>query len=181
MEWLSSNPWVWGVVAAALAIGGLIFKLGQWTKAVNLNLGFLKENLESFRKTMENAMEKNGEKFDNIFNKIVEWQTSKTLTSESPLDLSELGRTISGELDVPSLVEELLPPLLELAKGKSKNVYDVQEMCFKFVREEFEPDDEFNERMKNCAYGHGIVIDEVHDVIAILLRKATLEHYEKGG
>ena len=29
--------------------------------------------------------------------------------------------------------------------------------------------------MKNCAYGHGIVIDEVHDVLAILLRRATLE------
>ena len=69
MEWLSSNLWVWGMLAAALAIGGLIFTLGQWTKAVNLNLGFLKENLESFRETMEKAMEKNSEKFDNIFNK----------------------------------------------------------------------------------------------------------------
>ena len=112
-----------------------------------------------------------------MFNKIAERQTSKTLNSKSPLDLSELGQTISKELDVPSLVEKLLPTLTTLlARSNGKNPYDVQELCFKFVREEFKPDGALDERMKSCAYEHGIVIDEVNDVIAILLRKAILAH-----
>ena len=150
------------ITAGIVVLVGVFLASGIWVGAVNSDRTSFKEFMKEVRDKLD---------------KILEWQLSKTVTSDSPLKLTKLGQTISESLDVPSLVENLFPELSERAKGK--NPYDVQELCFKFIRGEYKPDDALNERMKDCAYEHGIVIDEVHDVLAILLRDAILERHEK--
>ena len=119
-------PW-WGWLSVVAVLVGI----GIW-------VGSIQANQRAFKDFMKEVRDK--------LDKILEWQLSKTVTSESPLKLTKLGQTISESLDVPSLVENLFPELSERAKGK--NPYDVQELCFKFIRGEYKPDAALNERMK---------------------------------
>ena len=58
--------------------------------------------------------------------------------------------------------------LRERADGKPS--YDIQEMCFYFIRDEYKPVEDIEKKIKQCAYDNGISRADVMDVLAVKLR-----------
>lgn len=148
-------PWVIAVSASAAVLA--IFKGGIWVGRVGTRLTALEKTLsEGLNELREDVK------------KILHWQASKTIDSGSPLRLTDIGKHASDVLDLPSVADDLLPMLTESAKGR--DAYDIQQLCFDYVRDEYKPSPEFDARIKQHAFDNGLDRDEVLDVLAIALR-----------
>lgn len=108
----------------------------------------------------------------------ITWTASKTVDSKSPLHLNEVGRKASAALDVPAMADELVPVIRPRAEGKL--AYDIQELCFRFARIEYEPSPEIDARIKEYAYENSLTLYDVLDVLAIELRDRLLPFRRSG-
>ena len=158
-EWAAATPW-WVVLGIAVAVAGGIFKVGKWVGAVN-------SDRKSFHNSVDSIKDDIREIRDDI-KKVLHWQPSKTVESGSPLRLTELGRRVAEILDTSAIVDGLAPGLRARAEGKQ--AYDIQEMSFEFIRNEYRPSPEIDARIKQCACEHGLDRDEMLGVPAIELR-----------
>ncbi len=155
-EWAAQTPW-WVVLGLAVALVGAIVKLARWTGRVDSSLDTLAKGIAEIREDIK---------------KLLNGQASKTIDSASPLRLTEVGQKVSDILDVSSIAEGIVPLLREEAAGKL--AYDIQELCFEYVRDKYEPGAEVDARIKQCAYENGLDRDEVLDVLAVVLRDKLL-------
>ena len=105
--WLASNPWAWFIIA--LTLGGIVFKAGQWVGAVNTDRTDLKAAVEQIREDIK---------------KLLLWLPSKTLDTDSPLKMNDLGKTVSDEIDVPAIIRPIAATLRARMLGKLP--YDIQ-------------------------------------------------------
>ena len=104
---------------------------------------------------------------------ILTWQSASTVDSSSPLRLSELGHSISDDLHVRDWVERIAPSLTERVEGKRP--FEIQSICFDYVRYEFEPSETQLAKLQDSAYDNGIDFAAVMDVLAVELRDRLLE------
>ena len=167
-EWAAQTPW-WVVVGLVITLVMTIVKISRWTQRVDASIGSVNNRIDSLAKTLQEGL---AEVRADI-RKILHWQASKTIESESPLRLTEIGRKVSDILDIPSVAEKLLPMLRTQTDGK--HPYDIQERCFEYARDEYRPSPEFDARIKQCAYDNGLDRNEVLDVLAIVLRDKLLK------
>ena len=70
---------------------------------------------------------------------------SQTVDSNSPLKLTAVGDKVSKRIDSISIVKGLATDLRVKADGKLP--YDIQELCFNFIRDEYKPSDEVEKDM----------------------------------
>ena len=156
-EWFA-NPLFWIAFLSLLSVAaGAIFAFGQWKGKVDSDRASFKGFMTEVR---------------NDIKEILGRLPSHTLTGSSPLRLTDLGRTISERLDAPALAQDLAPFLQERIKGKTP--YEIQEMCFDYIRHEYKPPDEVEALIKTCAYDNGIDRGQVVDVLAVELRDRLL-------
>ena len=146
---------VW--VAFLLPLIGAIFVLGQWKGKVDSDRASFKEFMKEVRNDIKEMLRR---------------LPSHTLAGGSPLQLTNLGRSISERLGAAALAQDMAP-LLQ-AQIKEKKPYEIQEKCFDYVRHEYEPPDEVESLIKTCAYDHGIDLGQVLDVLAVELRDKLL-------
>lgn len=152
-EWI---PWVIVISAVATVAGVgitasiMMFKGGKWVGRVEESLAGLREDIR----------------------RILSWQDAPTIRSKSPLELSDIGEKVSKALDLPEMAERLAPDLMP--KVESKHAYDIQEFCFEYLRDEYRPSAEDEERIKQCAYDNGLDRDDILDALAIVLRDRML-------
>ena len=162
-EW-SSNPYVWivggcALIGAGVALGTLIFRIGKWVGAVN-----------SDRAKIDGFMQEIRDELGKILDRLV----PQPITRSSPLQLTDLGQTISASVRALEIAEELAPVLRDRTEGRLP--YEVQQACFDYVLgEEYEPDEETETRIKVCAYENGVEREAVLRVIAIELRDLLLQ------
>ena len=83
-----------------------------------------------------------------------------------------MGQKVSKSIDAPSIVKGIAPTLRERAGGKLP--YDIQELCFDFIRDEYKPVEDIEKKIKQCAYDNGISRADVMDVLAVELRDEIL-------
>ena len=140
-EWAAQTPW-WVVVGLVITLVMTIVKISRWTQRVDASIGSVNNRIDSLAKTLQEGL---AEVRADI-RKILHWQASKTIESESPLRLTETGRKVSDILDIPSVAEKLMPMLRTQTDGK--HPYDIQERCFEYVRDEYRPSPEFDARIK---------------------------------
>ena len=152
-EWLAS-PQFWVLLFAAV---GTIFGFGLWKGRVDSDRASFKEFMKEVR---------------NDIKEILRRLPSHTLAGSSPLRLTDLGKSISERLDAPALAQDLAPHLQERIKGKAP--YEIQEMCFDYIRHEYMPPDAVETLIKTCAYDNGIDRGQVVDVLAVELRDKLL-------
>ena len=152
-EWLAS-PQFWVLLFAAV---GTIFGFGLWKGRVDSDRASFKEFMKEVR---------------NDIKEILRRLPSHTLAGSSPLRLTDLGKSISERLDAPALAQDLAPLLQQRIKGKTP--YEIQEMCFDYIRHEYKPPDEVEALIKTCAYDNGIDRGQVVDVLAVELRDRLL-------
>ena len=150
------NP-LWIVIFLA-AVSTLI-TIGMWIGAVN-----------SDRKSLKEAVTK----IQNDIKKLLQWIPSKTVDSGSPLKLTPVGEKVSKSIDAPLIAKGLVTNMRARTNGKLP--YDIQELCFDFIRDEYRPSDEIQKNIKQCAYDNGIDCAEVLDVLAIELRDELLKN-----
>ena len=155
-EWFA-NPLFWIALLSLLSVAaGVIFAFGQWKGKVDSDRATFREFMTEARNDIKELLRR----------------SSHTLAGSSPLRLTNLGKSISERLDAPALAQDLAPLLQERIKGKTP--YEIQEMCFDYIRHEYKPPDEVEALIKTCAYDNGIDRGQVVDVLAVELRDRLL-------
>ena len=155
-EWFA-NPLFWIAFVSLLSVAaGAIFASGQWKGKVDSDRASFKEFMTEVRNDIKELLRR----------------SSHTLAGSSPLRLTNLGKSISERLDAPALAQCLAPLLQERVEGKTP--YEIQEMCFDYIRHQYNPPDEIDTLIKTCAYDNGIDRGQVVDVLAIELRDRLL-------
>lgn len=156
----------WVAIVGVAAITGIV-KLIHWMGGMDR----FRSSVEDTLTEIKDSIAKIEDRIVDIFEKI----GPSTTGPGSPISLTDLGRTVSGELDAANWANakstELLPQLRE------KTPYEIQDFCFEYVKHgEFNPSPDLSLRAQNSAYQHGITIDQVFRVFAIELRDAVLAH-----
>ena len=148
------NP-VW--IMVGLAAAGILVAIGKWIGAVSSDRAAFK----GFTETMRDDIKK-----------MLQRRPSGTLASGGPLRPTDLGGRISESLNAPELAADLAAGLRSEAEGK--HAYDIQELSFRFIRDEYRPPKEIEDRIRQCAYDNGLDRDEVLDVLAVEIRDKLL-------
>lgn len=142
-QWLV-NPLVWiGLVA-------LVFGIGRWVGNVNSDRKSFKEFMNEVRDDIKKILDR--------------LPPPLPVTAGSPLTLTDLGRQISQRLSAGALADDLVPVLRERTKGKDP--YEIQELCFAYVRDGYEPPQELEVLIRRCAYENALKREQVLDVLA---------------
>ena len=161
-----------GVLAAVVAIGTLIFKLGKWVQSVNNTkdevVPSFKRDLDRFMKEMRDERKE----FREDIKKLLERLPATPVMGSSPLRLTELGQSMSESLDARAWAERTAQTMVEKVSGMEP--YEVQEFCFDYMKSKFNPTDEQEAGIKRCAYDEGLKEKQVRDVMGIELRDALL-------
>lgn len=145
------------LILAALAVGTVFYKTITWIANVNSD----REKFHEFMKEVRDDIKK-----------ILGRLHSASVSSGSPIQLTDLGKEISTKLGAHEWAEKAAVELGERVKGKQP--YEVQEISFNYVKEEFSPTAELETKIGMCAYESGIDRDGVLDVLAIELRDILL-------
>ena len=148
---------IFGIFAGAIAVLTLVFKIGDWK-------GHVDSDREAFKKFIEEIR--------NDIKKILERLPASTTSGSSPLQLTELGKSISEELKAFDWAKQIAPELIRRVKGK--HPYEIQEFCLDYVTREAVTED-MSKEIQTCAYENGVEKEEVLKVLAVELRDELLE------
>ncbi len=101
---------------------------------------------------------------------------SSASAGESPLKLTDLGKSISKEVGGAVWAEEEARNLSGQVEGKPP--YVIHDFSLDVVLQgQYDPPAEFIEAMKAAAYNHGVTILDVQKTLAIELRDALLRSH----
>ena len=156
-DWLA-NPVAWVALLSLLSmvVGGA-FAFGTWKGRVDSDRASFKEFTKEVRDDIKEILGR---------------LPSPRVADTSPLHLTDCGKSISKRLGAPELAENLVQRLRAQVEGRTP--YEIQEKCFDYARREYEPPEEVEVRVKNCAYDFGIKRGQVLDVLAVELRDKLL-------
>ena len=166
MEDWFSNPvaWIFG-----LALAGLAWKVGSWTKEVDSNLNEISSNLSNINVKLNSFMTELRADFKLILERL---PPATVFGAASPLQLTVDGQSISQTLDASGWAADIAPMLAQRVEGMAP--YDIQEFCRSYVRDEFRPSPELEVKIKECAYQNALDRQSVLDVLMVELRDQLL-------
>jgi hypothetical protein len=171
-----TNPVVWiGAITALVIIGRVIFLIGQWKGKVDEAQSAFKTTLASFMEEIRAEAGRVHARIDDIFGRLPRAE----ITSGSPLTLTDLGRRISDCLNAKALAGTLADSLRERVRGRKP--YQIHEMCFDYVKNDFDPPVEVVDAIGECAYEHGVKREQVLNVLAVELRDQLLSALDAPG
>lgn len=158
-EWLPATAIAVVVIAALGAIGRLLIWIGSTDSSVKA----LKKNIEEIKTSVLGIQED----IKGIFK-----QMPAVSTTGSPLQLTDLGKDISEMLGAKEWARKIAMKLKPETKGKQP--YEIQELCFTYVKKRFDPTKEQQQKISECAYEKGLPEKMVLEVLAIELRDQLL-------
>ncbi len=162
MDW--NNPVTYGVTLGILVACGsfivLIFKIGEWKGQMNTVVTTLEEAIREFRADIKE-----------LFRRLPDRPTS----GGSPINLTPLGQSISNTLMANVWAKKQAEVLV--SRLKDRHPYEIQEFCRKYVKDEYSPPKELEEKIKTCAYENALTVDQVLDVLVVELRDAILQNF----
>ena len=157
-EWIN-NP---VVVVAVLSVAGLIFATGQWVGRVNSHVSGVSALLKEIRSDIKQILSR---------------LPPIAVAGDSPLRLTDLGESVSKTLDAKRWAGQIASTLSE--RPSDEPPYEIQDFCFRYVKQELKPIPEQDAQLRMCAYENGIELDKVLDVLAIELRDALLRNQRR--
>ena len=167
-----ANPVVWiGAITALVIIGRVVFLIGEWKGNVDAD----RRDFKSFMEDVRAQLDRIHARIDDIFGRLPRTET----TCGSPLTLTDLGRLISDCLNAKALAGTLAETLRDRARGKKP--YQIHEMCFNYIKNDFDPPVEVVDAIGECAYEHGVKREQVLNVLAVELRDTLLPAPEPSG
>ena len=141
------------VLGAIVALAGAVFWAGRMTEFKSNTSKMLQEIRDDVKK---------------IFDRLA----PTSVTSGSPLRLTELGQKISRELNAQSWAQRVSEDVSGLATGKEP--FEVHEISANFVSS-YQFDDKRDAAIRKCAYENGLERKQVLDVLMVVLRDVLLE------
>ena len=151
-------------IAAVVVIGSAILSAGIWIGRVNADRC-------SFAKFME-RIDSVIETIQSDIHRIFERLPKVTTKEDSPITLTDLGNTVSREIDAKAWAKmkavELKDKILE------QEDFKLHELSAGYLANDFKPDREFDEKMRKCAYDHGIDDEQIMKVLMVELREALI-------
>ena len=145
------------IIVSALAVGALIYKAGKRAGSVASDRKGFREIIQEVRADIQEILGR---------------LPPSSIARGSPRPLTDLGRSISERLAAREWAEKTASAMADRARGKQP--YEIQELCFDYIKEEFNPAAELEARIGRCAYENGIDRDEVLKVLAIELRDVLM-------
>ena len=139
----------------------------------------MKNEFTEVRKEMQNEFIEVRKEMKNEFKDVREdikrilIRLSPAASGESPLQLTDFGRTISKDASATEWAKEEAAGLVELSKGKEE--FEIFEMCIDFVSQRYAENNDFKRFVKSTAYRFGTDSNVVLDVYQIELRDQILE------
>ena len=110
--------------------------------------------------------------------KILAAMPKNVLAGTSPVRLTDLGEEVSESIGAAVWAEEKASEFVDGMKGKS--AYEVQGFCIDYMRNEYAPTTDEDLSFKECAYEHGIKLEQVLDVCALESRDRLLRLLNSG-
>lgn len=156
------------VLIPVLAVIGLVFAIGKWVGGVNEHKRGIEQGFADQRKALSDFMSEIRNDIKNILSRL----PPATVAGGSPLRLTELGQAVSDALDVSAWAERTAPTLSARTQGKQP--HEIQDLCFAYIVEEFQPDEDMDTKINASAYENGIEREQVLRVLAIELRDKLL-------
>ena len=151
--------WFCGIAATVLiAVITLAFKIGDWR-------GHVDSDRDTFKKFITEVR-------DDI-KEILKRLPPDTVKGTSPLQLTELGESISEELKASDWAKGTAPLLIAQIRGK--HPYEIQEFCLEYATKLFTPSEDLDRKIQTCAYQKGISKEQVLRVLAVELRDELLK------
>lgn len=169
LEILSGMPW-W-IIALVVTACGLLWRAGRWTGRVDTRLDSLESKLGALESKLDALAKELRGKLDKLLERSPPQDTAAAL---SPLRLTNLGESISASLGVSRWAAEKAETLVVQVRSGENSEYDIQELCFEYVRNDSNFDLAMRNAMKAQAYENGLEIDQVRRVFGIELRDAVL-------
>ena len=160
-QWLNTPL----VVTVVIAVIGLLIGIGMWIGSVNSDRKSFKEFMTGIRDNIKIIQ--------SDIKSILIQLPSSSIMAGSPLKLTKLGEEISKKLEAKKWASRTSNTLQKSVLGKQP--YEIQDICFDYVRDKLEPSVEQESKIKACAYESGIDKQQVLDVLAIELRDKLLE------
>lgn len=155
------------LIGILIAVIGIFFRVGRWVGDVNTDRKNFRDFMTEVRKDITEVRED--------IKKILRRSPPAPVEEGSPLTLSDLGKEISETLHTHEWAEDVATTFSERVKGKEP--YQVHEMCFDYIKNEFTPTADQDRGIGTCAYEKSIDRDKVLDVFAVELRDVLLEKY----
>lgn len=148
---IENNPTV--IVAAVAAIAGIFY----WAGSVRTDVNTLKKAIEEIRTDIKEILSK--------------LSPNPTTGSSSPLELTDLGKDISEEIQALQWAKETAPALVN--EVADKHPYEIQTFCLGYVRGNVLSEN-MQEKVKTSAYKRGLDKEQVLRVLAVELRDCLL-------
>ena len=133
-----------------------------------IGAGFWAGKMQEHKGTVQKFMQ---EIRDDI-KKILRLLPKAVAAGESPLQLTDLGKSISVAIGAKTWAERTAQNLQAHTKGMQP--YEIQEFSFSHVKD-FTPTAEQEAKIKSCAYENALKQEKVLDVLALELRDRLLE------
>ena len=147
----------WQTISLGILVVTVTWSVRGWTSSIDGRI----ENLEKAVKEIKDFLK-------SIF-------PSTTLTN-SPINLTDLGKDVSQELNASSWARSVALSLVneEVPELKAFSHYEIQKYCFDIV-EERAGLTEMGKQVEKSAYKKGLKKQQVLDVLAIELRDSIFE------
>lgn len=161
MEW-GNNPNTY--VAIGMAIG-VVWAAARWVGGVSQFNKSAKDTFDEIKRELRALR-------DRIDSILYPGHAPESIRG-SRIILTDLGNKIADEVRANDLAEGLSGILSERAIGK--NPYEIQELCFDYLENEYQPSAETRNLIQVCAFDNGVKEYNVRRVIALMTRDKLLE------
>lgn len=147
----------WLPLATAITLGGALIGIGIWIGSVNTDRVNFKEFMREIR-----------DKIDKIFERLPPVVT----VGQSPVRLTDLGRSISKELDAAAWARSAASNIQNKAQGLE--AYAIQELSFAYADDAGNYSTGENSGIRRSAYEKGVDQEQVRRVFGVELRDVLL-------
>ena len=169
MNWVLENlPLIFssGAIAIVLFVLKRALDWAEWKGKADKSITSTEGSIKDIKKDIRTIQEDIKRLFS-IF-------PSNPFTTDSPIRLNDLGKTISSELDASDWAKGEAESLIDEVRGKQP--FEIQDYCFEYVngRRYLNSEDRIY-RAQDSAYNHGLELGQVLRVVGIELRDALLK------
>ena len=150
----------WMAIFGVAALSAL-FWLGHWIGKINEHKTGVGKTIDEIRKDIK---------------KILKRMPVPTVTGASPLQLTDLGKSISEDLNAEEWAKSIVSSLQDQVKGMLP--FEIQEWCLNYVKYDLQPNASQTLRLNMAAYNNALDLDAVLDVLALEMRDLMLDLFE---
>ena len=160
------------IIGLAIAVTVRLVRIGRWIGGVEGLKSTVDERIAPAMDELRKEMTEIRDQITGIFMRL----GPATVSTASPVQLTDLGKAVSKEIEAESWAREAVPTLADRA-GKLSEEFEFHELAETYVqevREGSEVPKELERRVKACAYAKGIELEQVWRVLVVELRDALL-------